>query len=136
MGGLRRARLVSVEGVSESRRCFGAFISARKIPFPGTETAVSWYGWMPRSGRTRPLCLRADVALFGIVHDADQRLHEATQARITRQPGQERCRVAQLLGDLGHLVGRRKLDIAVERKVVAAQRSRLRGLPQILSRCL
>jgi hypothetical protein len=35
MGGLRRARLVSVEGVSESRRCFGAFISARKIPFPG-----------------------------------------------------------------------------------------------------
>ena len=35
MGGLTRARLVSVEGVSESRRCFGAFISARKIPFPG-----------------------------------------------------------------------------------------------------
>jgi hypothetical protein len=35
MGGLTRARLVSVEGVSETRRCFGAFISARKIPFPG-----------------------------------------------------------------------------------------------------
>ena len=35
MGGLTRARLVSVEGVSELRRCFGAFISARKIPFPG-----------------------------------------------------------------------------------------------------
>jgi hypothetical protein len=34
-GGLTRARLVSVEGVSELRRCFGAFISARKIPFPG-----------------------------------------------------------------------------------------------------
>jgi hypothetical protein len=26
--------LVSVEGFSESKRCFGAFISARKIPFP------------------------------------------------------------------------------------------------------
>lgn len=63
--------------------------------------------------------VEADVAMFGIVHDTDQRLHEATQARITRQPGQERCRVAQLLGDLGHLVGRKKQQaIATEERTV------------------
>jgi hypothetical protein len=38
--------LVSVEGVSESKRCFGAFISARKIPFP--ENGDSGTGSNPR----------------------------------------------------------------------------------------
>src|ERR1700686_24701 len=63
-GGLTRARLVSVEGVSELRRCFGAFISARKIPFPGngdrgSQRPVRYQRLLGQSagGPFRPLCL-------------------------------------------------------------------------------
>ena len=52
--------------------------------------------------------VETDVALFGIVHDTDECLHKAARRRITRQPGQERSRVAQLFGDMRHLIGRKK----------------------------
>jgi hypothetical protein len=64
-GGLTRARFVFIEGVSESRRCFGAFISARKIPFHengdcGSQRPVRICGYWAKVPSPRSLiCLKA-----------------------------------------------------------------------------